>query len=291
MKSAKPAIPLFERLLIESQSNCNRSCWFCPRTYDLSGKYLAGAGKSVLDQMPTEKILNLLEQARDLGFHGQVGFHHFSEPLLDKRNIMLADEAKKRGMKPYLHTNGDVLRRDDRMCAEVKRVYTYIVVGLYDYRSEAELADDKQYWTGRLAGANLKFSAIGASGRYSGFSMAVPKALVPTDPRMAAPDLAFSNGPCHRPLIRLIVQYDGTVCHCCEDTSGAFELGNAYERSLRDLWFSERHVQVIADLLAGQREKYALCRNCPLPPTGPAPAGAKIALAKRERAIPLSPPR
>src|SRR5205814_6632472 len=62
-KSLKTRIPLFERMLIESQSNCNRSCWFCPRTYDRSGKYLDEVGKPVLNQMPTEKILDLLYQA------------------------------------------------------------------------------------------------------------------------------------------------------------------------------------------------------------------------------------
>ena len=89
-------IPLFERLLIESQSNCNRSCWFCPRTYDRSGKYLDSMGNAVLKQMPTESIVDLLDQAQALGFQGSVGFHHFSEPLLDRRNILLAREAKRR---------------------------------------------------------------------------------------------------------------------------------------------------------------------------------------------------
>jgi MoaA/NifB/PqqE/SkfB family radical SAM enzyme len=145
MQGDKPAIPLFERLLIESQSNCNRSCWFCPRTYDQSGKYLTFAGKSLLNQMPTEKILDLLDQAQALGFKGSVGFHHYSEPLLDKRNIMFAEEARRRGMRPDLHTNGDVLRHDDALCEQVRRVYEFIVVGLYDYRTNVELAEAKQY--------------------------------------------------------------------------------------------------------------------------------------------------
>src|ERR1700756_3961159 len=97
--STKSRIPLFERLLIESQSNCNRSCWFCPRTYDRSGKYLDRAGELVFNQMTTEKILDLLDEAQALGFMSGVGFHHYSEPLLDRRNIMLAQEARRRGMK------------------------------------------------------------------------------------------------------------------------------------------------------------------------------------------------
>jgi radical SAM protein with 4Fe4S-binding SPASM domain len=278
---SKFRIPLFERLQIESQSNCNRSCWFCPRTSDRSGKYLDEAGKPVFNEMPTEKILDLLDQAQAMGFQGRVAFYHYSEPLLDKRNIILAQEARKRGMKPYLHTNGDVLKHDDTLCEEVKRIYVLIVVGLYDYHTNEELEEAKRYWQHRLAGTNLKFSPIGLSGTSSAYSIGVPRALVPSDPRMAAPDLTFANAPCHRPLIRMLIQHDGEVCNCCEDTQGAFKLGNVYQHSLEGLWFSEHHVQVVTDLIAGRREAYNLCRNCPLPPTGPAPDGTKIKMAPR----------
>lgn len=281
-KSSKTTIPLFERMQIESQSNCNRSCWFCPRTYDRTGKYLDPAGKPVFNEMPTDKIFDLLDQAQIMGFRGRVAFYHYSEPLLDKRNIMLAREAKRRGMKPYLHTNGDVLQRDFELCEEVKKVYGLIVVGLYDYKTTQELEQAKLYWQARLAGANLEFSPIGLSGANTTYSIGMPRALVPSEPRMAAPDLTFAHAPCHRPLIRMLVQHDGEMCHCCEDTYGAFKLGNVYEHSLEELWYSERHIRAITDLIAGQREKYSLCRNCPLPPTAPAPDHGKIDIAPRK---------
>jgi 2-deoxy-scyllo-inosamine dehydrogenase (SAM-dependent)/8-amino-3,8-dideoxy-alpha-D-manno-octulosonate transaminase len=274
-------IPLFERLQIESQSNCNRSCWFCPRTYDRSGKYLDRAGKAVLNRMPTVKILDLLDQAQALGFQGRVGFHHYSEPLLDDRNPMLAKDARTRGMEPYLLTNGDKLRCDDTLCEEVRNVYAVIVVGLYDYRTNEELEEAKAYWRDRLAGANLAFSYIGLSGARSAHSIGVPRAMVPSDLRMAVADLTFTGAPCHRPLVRMIIQHDGEMCHCCEDTYGAFTLGNVHRNSLEELWFSDRHLQVVENLLAGERGKYVLCRNCPMPPTAPAPSGNMIAIAPR----------
>lgn len=281
LATSKNAIPLFERLIIESQSNCNRSCWFCPRPYDRSGKYLDGEGRSVSKQMPTEKILHILDQAEALGFRGRVGFHHFSEPLLDKRNPMLAREAKRRAMNPYLHTNGDVLKHDAELCEEVKEIYEVIVLGLYDYRSDEELEDAKAYWQARLVGVDLKFSAIGISGSHSSNSMGIPKALVPTDSRMSIPDLTYEHAPCHRPQIRMIIQYDGEMCNCCEDTFGAFRLGNVYQSSILELWFSERHGQIIEALIGGERGRYALCRNCPMPPTGRPSDGQKIQINPR----------
>ena len=281
--ASKRRIPLFERLQIESQSNCNRSCWFCPRTYDRSGKYLDRAGKPVANKMPTEKIIDLLDQAQRLGFQGRVAFYHYSEPLLDRRNVMLAREASRRGMKPYLHTNGDLLRRDDDLCREVKEVYGLIVVGLYEYRTDDELQAARHYWRDKLDGANVEFSPVGLSPRSAAYTIGIPRALVPWDARLAAPDLAFPNAPCHRPLIRMLIQHDGAVCNCCEDTAGVFKLGNVYESSLEDLWYSEHHVRIVNDLVAGRRRNYELCRECPLAPTTQPPGGQKIEIVPRRR--------
>jgi hypothetical protein len=275
-------IPLFERLQIESHAFCNRACWFCPRTYDRSGNYLDSGGNPVFHKMPTETILDLLDQAKALGFQGRVGFHHYSEPLLDARNVTLAWEAKRRGMMPYLHTNGDVLRKNVRLCREVTEVYGLVVVGIYDYQSNDELESEKRYWNDRLPGANLQFSPIGRSGARSAFSLGIPKALVPSDPRMATPDLTYANAPCHRPLIRMIIRHDGGMSNCCEDTFGAFDLGNIHENSMKDLWFSGRHQTVIANLIAGQREAYPLCRNCPLPPGARPTNGRPVQIARRQ---------
>jgi radical SAM protein with 4Fe4S-binding SPASM domain len=274
-------LPLFERLQIESQSNCNRACWFCPRTYDRSGAYLDQAGERVMNRMPTETILDLLDQAVAMGFRGRVAFHHYSEPLLDKRNLMLAREAAGRGLEPYLHTNGDVLERDDALCEQVKRIFELIVVGLYDYETDQELDEAKGYWRKRLAGAKkLEFSPIGLAGARSAHSIGIPRALVPTDGRMAVPDLTFRGAPCHRPLIRMIIRHDGEMLNCCEDLHGSWSLGNVHHSSLSELWFSDRHREIVTSLVEGGRDNHALCRQCPLSPTGQ-PAAGRIGFAPR----------
>jgi radical SAM protein with 4Fe4S-binding SPASM domain len=137
-----------------------------------------------------------------------------------------------------------------------------------------------------LSGANLSFSPIGLSGARSARSIGAPRALVPPDRRMLIPDLVYTNAPCHRPLIRMLIQYDGEMCHCCEDTHDSFHLGNVYQSSLEELWFSERHQGIIEDLLAGARDKYSLCRNCPMPPTAPPPRGVKIGMSRRQHETP-----
>ena len=286
---AEGVIHLFERLVVESQANCNRSCWFCPRTHDRSGVYLDAQGVAVQGRMPTETILDILDQAVTMGFRNLVSFYLYSEPLLDNRCLLLAREARSRGLKPYLHTNGDVLRKNARLCREIADLYTFVVVGLYDYRNDDEPAVEKRFWLERLGGMDVRFSAIGAEGRRSGDSLVIPRALVPIDRRMSIPDLAYGDAPCHRPLLRMIVRYDGEMCACCEDVHGAFGLGNVYRQSLEDLWYSERHMRIVEDLTSGRRGKYGLCANCPLSPTAPAPAGRPVTLRRRQEPKPVVP--
>ncbi len=279
---SEPQIPLFQRLEIETQSNCNRSCWFCSRTYDRTGVYINNSGASTLEQMPTDKVIDLLDQAVQLGFRGLAAFHFFSEPLLDKRNTLFAKAARQRGMKPLIHTNGDALRANDRLCEQVKEAYDHIVVGLYDYLDADGLAAEKDYWRQRLSGVvDLKFVYIRSVNERALPSLGIPRALVPPDARASIPDLTYTNGPCSRPLLRMPIRYDGAFCLCCEDLHAQFGLGNVYEHSLKQLWYSDLHSQIIEDLLAGRRELHQLCRQCPLTPTGPAPAETKIRLNRR----------
>ena len=154
-------------------------------------------------------------------------------------------------------------------------------MGVYDYGSAEELEETKRFWRDRLNGAEIKFSSIGPEGARTAHCMAIPRALVPTDARVAVPDLVFANAPCRRPLIRMLIRYDGEMCNCCEDLHGEFNLGNVYESSLEELWLSENHVQVIENLMAGGREHYKLCRNCPASPSGPAPNGKELTISRR----------
>jgi radical SAM protein with 4Fe4S-binding SPASM domain len=86
----------------------------------------------------------------------------------------------------------------------------------------------------------------------------------------------------------MIIQYDGEMCNCCEDTHGAFSLGNIFHRSLEELWFSEQHVNTIKELIKGRRENFGLCKICPMTPTGRAAGGAKISMAvRRQVEIPI----
>jgi MoaA/NifB/PqqE/SkfB family radical SAM enzyme len=135
---------LFQRVVIELQSNCNRDCYFCCRQSDTSGKRRTSAGNKVSKSMPTEIVMKLLDELESLSFKGYITFHHLSEAFLDERLIQIATDARTRGMRPYVHTNGDVLRNDEELCKKSAEVFEYVVVGLYDYKNQEEKEDQKE---------------------------------------------------------------------------------------------------------------------------------------------------
>lgn len=243
-------IPLFEVVLLELQARCNRSCFFCPRQGDTSGLRMNPNGTPVMSSMPTGDAMSVLDQLRDLDFHGPISFHHLSEPFLDSRTTWLARCAAKLGMRPYEHTNGDVLRRRPDLREEC-RVFTYVTVGLYDDLPEDKLEQERQYWRDNLP-CEVRFSELVNSH---------PRTDVDDDPRLHRPK-TVKCGPCVRPIKRMIIHYNGSMALCCEDMAESFDLGNVARSSVSDCWYSDKHQQLVEDLKTGVRT--GQCSRCAL---------------------------
>ncbi len=47
--------------------------------------------------MPTQMFLSLFDHTSALGFEGSVGFHHYSEPLLNELNYSAGSRVKATG--------------------------------------------------------------------------------------------------------------------------------------------------------------------------------------------------
>ena len=214
-------------------------------------------GNRIIKAMPTENVLNILDQAAAMGFRGLVGLHQWSEPFLDRRIIEIAEEARKRGMRPYAHTNGDVLRNNAALAKKTAEVFEYLVVGLYDYKNEVELAAEKEFWRSRLQGTGVSFSESGH---------VRSNVFAPFDGVNAPIKMLYPHGPCLEPSERLIIHYDGNVSLCCEDMKAEFSLGNAFDTPIRDIWYSPQYRRIVKNLKKGFRQKYPLCAVCPVPP-------------------------
>jgi radical SAM protein with 4Fe4S-binding SPASM domain len=214
--------------------------------------------------MPTEKVDKILDDAQRINFKGWITFHHFSEPFLDPRLIEFATKAKSMGMTPFEHTNGDFIRKDDELCQQALEVFNHIVIGLYDHKTPEEQEEDKAFWRERLGG-KARFSSVDnvyVRSHYTEKNIDGYEQVRGDRPEIKT----YPNSPCHNPILKLLIHYNGNVALCCEDMREEFDLGNAFEQSLWNLWYSEKHVRIARDLKEGKRHLYSLCSQCPIAP-------------------------
>jgi radical SAM protein with 4Fe4S-binding SPASM domain len=246
-------------LAIELTSHCNRDCFFCPRFGDRSGKRKDEAGKPVIKSTPTERVHRVIDEAWEIGYRGTINFHHLSEPFLDKRLITFARYAKNKGYKTIIHTNGDVLKGNPKLCRDAVEAFDEITVGLYDYKNAIERTVQEFFWKRRLKGTDLHFTR-----REIVFPRPGADLSHPVMKNMKEAVESARPQPCHQVREQFIVHYDGNIGLCCNDYGDYFKVGNVDSTSLKDLIFSKERMDVIHTLgQPGGRMNYAHCMNCP----------------------------
>ena len=252
-KETVKKLPLWSRLEIELQSNCNRDCYFCPRYGDSSGVRKDSNGKHIKKSMSTWKIFEVIDEAEKLGFQGSIGFHGLSEPFLDNRFVEVATYAKDKGMIVCESTNGDILKKDPELCSEIDGLVSHIHIGLYDYKSKKERNAQIRFWENRFKETNVWFSLAAEFPRMRQNTRIYDKKLLNSKIR---------NYPCFATQ-GLHIRYDGEVMLCCQDDYCSFKLGNVFNSLVEDIWWSEKHIKIVESLkVPGGRMSYKLCSNC-----------------------------
>jgi hypothetical protein len=240
---------LFDELNIETQSTCNRTCSTCLRQSYPDKPALAA--RFTVQQMPSELVLSLLAQAADMGFCGRICMQHFNEPLQDERITEFGRYAKRLDVFTggvYLNTNGDFLTAE--RAAQLDGAYDWLNVALYG-GNKAQRAAQYTDW---FKSTRLTFTAgEHVVSHHSPFA------------NLQAEIATAQQQPCEREAqMRCIIGYDGRMMLCCEDIGAEYGLGNAHDTPLHDLWFGERHTEIIETLQQpGGRLAYDYCRICP----------------------------
>ncbi len=229
----------------------------------ISGKRKNASGEPVIKFMPSEQVVNIMHQVWEMGYRGAMNFHHLSEPFFDKRLIDFAITSKQIGFSNIIHTNGDILKTDKELARKASEVFDDITIGLYDYKSEEERIDTEAFWENYLTGVKeLHFTR---------HEITFPRHNVDiSNNRMSHLNEAIAEArphPCELVREHLIIHYDGNIALCCEDVADQFEIGNAFETPIKDLWWSDRRKEVI-DILSrpGGRLHFANCAECPYSP-------------------------
>ncbi len=228
-------IPLFSSLLLETFSLCNRRCTTCIRNSDPDRK--AWEPWFVPNELPMETIVSILQQAFDLGFRGEVSLIANNEPLLDKRLPEIVRLVKEMGLIPEVFSNGDFLTKE--LAAKLDGVLNHFGIALYDKKTR----ESRKQWISTLFSKTLVSFSHGHVINH--FQREMPNPI---------------DAPCSDLLARCIINHRGDANLCCEDGIGRFNLGNIFNMSLSDLWFSEKR-KVLFEILSkpGGRKFHPYC--------------------------------
>lgn len=242
---------MFQRFEIETSSTCNRTCPSCLRN-SIPNRDLV---KNWFTQnlMPLETIYNLFDQLVKMDFKGSVCLQHYNEPLQDPRIVDIARHVKNLNQfqEIFICTNADYI--DEELAKQLDGTLDNMRISLY-------MDDEAQQK--RMAFLNKLFSKTKLL--YTG-GVHSPTHHSPKFDLMELTD-RFTDQPCHEPGIRLIINHKGDCLLCCSDLTGNFDLGNIKDHTLYDLWFNEKHQNIIKDLqLAGGRRRFKHCASCPVP--------------------------
>jgi radical SAM protein with 4Fe4S-binding SPASM domain len=254
----------FSKVLLELQSSCDRNCWFCPRFSDRSGNRKDKNGNPIKQQfLPTDKVYDILNQLVKLHFAGPIAFHHMSEPTLDNRLIDIATDAKSMGMRPFMHTNGDRLKDNPELCKSIDSIFHRVCVGLYDYKNQKQLNTQKKFWRKKFKNTKLTFSCRGQSSYFKVRPNMDMSQIDESDAKIKKKLDSACNQPCFESSKRLIIHYDGNVAMCCEDMKAEFGLGNVFNESIEQIWWSKKHIEICRNLKRSKgRKLYSLCSGC-----------------------------
>jgi len=240
-----PPYPLFEKISIEINSFCNRSCSFCTRSQDDREKV----------RMTEQLVHKVLYELADVNYKGLIAFHFFKEVFTDNRIFSFFEKCKEIGLNNYLVTNGDFLNKQ-----VVNKLKTYNIkefaLSIYDWKTEEEFQEKCDYFKHELnlLDHNWEFYIIKGGenfGNRAGYVSHKEENLT----------LPLTAG-CSKIENKIDIRYDGAVVMCCLDYYAIHKIGDIKNDNIIDIWYGEIRQKQISTLRKGLRKNYKLCSKC-----------------------------
>ncbi|HAX75713.1 MAG TPA: hypothetical protein DCY88_07740 [Cyanobacteria bacterium UBA11372] len=228
---------LFEVVLIETQSTCNRRCWFC--------KFGQPQSRAETKRLSDALIAKIADNLAYLNFAGRISPFGINEPLLDSRIVSIVRKFRQACPRAYISliSNGDALNQD-LLWALLDAGMDAIAISIYDPKARDRLRD-------AIAPELL--------GAIAFIDMEVPRYL--ENRAGSIPGFSPVEAPCQRPSNMLVIKASGDIVICCADMYGDIVLGNIEQASLEEIWFSDRF-RSIRKKLNQSRVGLELCEKC-----------------------------
>lgn len=236
--------PVFQQVLIETRTDCNNNCPFCPHHFN----------DKKLGVMSWICYTHIIDDLVSMDYNGRVALMVSNEPLLEPRLFKMIEYAKRKSPRLFLDitTNGRLLT--------LEMVDHLFAIGLdninvNDYRGDRDVYPDR-----------LSDNLMDIAESYSNnpkltiqkrrFDESLPNygGNIP----QAMNEMPY--GFCNFPFRKLVVSYDGNVVVCCNDFLNKTSFGNVMSKTLLECWNDDELNSYRHALLNNNR--IGLCAKC-----------------------------
>lgn len=236
--------PLFRQVLIETRTDCNNHCRFCPHAYN----------KKALGIMSWYCYKNIIDQLCDMNYNGRIALMLSNEPLLEDRMEEMIVYARQKSPRFFLDitTNGILL--------SVEKLDRFFKLGLdniniNDYRADRDAFPDK--WSSYVQPI---YDAYYNNPKVS-FQKRRTDEILPNYAGNIPQNFNPNNfGFCNYPFRKITIGYRGDVLLCCDDFLYDTNFGNVMKDNLLDCWNNKEMEKIKLSLLEGKR--ISICSRC-----------------------------
>lgn len=238
------SFPIFKQVLIETRTDCNNHCPFCPHSFN----------KKELGIMEWETYCRIIDDLYSIGYNGRIALMLSNEPLLEERLVEMIRYAKKKSQRFFLDitTNGKLLTIEfvDKLFAA-----GLDNININDYRGDRDKNPNKL--TGKLQeiydaynnNPKITFQFRRTDEQLPNYGGNIPQ-------NTSTEELGF----CNFPFRKLVISYKGDVLLCCSDFMYATNYGNIHKKSILECWNDKEFDKVRISLLEDKR--ISLCKCC-----------------------------
>lgn len=242
---------MFATVGIETTTNCNRTCSYCPVSN--KERHSQRGPETISDELYSL----ILKQLSELNFSGKLALQGYGEPLLDPKLPIRIQEARKKLPKTYItiNSNGDFLRTEI-LNQLVNQGLSHIYVTNHSNRTEPH-----KYLREILANPLLSglISYYPRLNRLQNRGGSVDISEFARQNRVATPD---NIDKCSSSVRTLTINADGSVIVCDNDHSKTDIIGTINpENHILEIWRQSKFKE-IRDGIRSRIFTCSVCQNC-----------------------------
>lgn len=236
--------PLFQQVLIETRTDCNNHCSFCPHAFN----------NKPLGIMKWSCYTTIIDQLCEMNYNGRVALMLSNEPLLDNRLYSMIEYAKSKSQRFFLDitTNGRLLT--------VELVDKLFSIGLDNININDYRGDRDKNLDGWSSYVEPIYRAYDNNPKISFKRRRLDEILPNYAGNIPQTFNAEDFGFCNYPFRKLTIAYNGNILLCCDDFLYDTCFGNVMNDKLLDCWNNSDLNAIRLSLLDNKR--IGLCERC-----------------------------